>query len=449
MPERPNIAHGAYAIAATIGLALCLPTSAVARILDGARITCHELDNGVRVIVKPEHDAPVVAICAVVRGGSSVETQGEYGLAHVLEHMVFQRPEADTPVGLLPFTVERNGGEVLAETGRDSTTYTITVAPEGFEESLGALAQALIEPIIEPRRLTAELSIMQKELDEVYTRPMTAVRDAAYTALYGGAPYGHSPGGGPGPLAAFLPGDVSAFHAKHYCGANLSITIVGDVDPAKALDIARSRFGPLPRGEATVPPPSPVPEARQREVPCPLGSGAAPMVALAWPAPSMESPRDVLATDVLLSLLDHGPTSRLYEETPRLAPDATAWGGGYLTQRLPGVAYLWCSGAGSQEDMLAALHGVVRNLRTSPPDEDECRRAALGARLQHATSCDTYTGQADTLGFYEAVADYTFGVEYEDAVLTITPEDILNLTTRYFNSDAALVIRTHEWRPNP
>ncbi len=99
--------------------------------------------------------------------------------------------------------------------------------------------------------------------------------------------------------------------------------------------------------------------------------------------------------------------------------------------------------------MLDALRGVVRGVTIDPPDAEECRRAALGARIQHAASCDTYAGQAETLAFYEAIGGYGFGVEYEDAILTVGPDDLLDLATRFFDPDAALAIRTHERRPNP
>ena len=82
-------------------LMLCLLTAALygrlgspasADIIDGSRIIEQTLDNGIRVIVKPEHAVPVVSGAVVVRGGSSVEDRDEHGLAHVVEHMVFQRP---------------------------------------------------------------------------------------------------------------------------------------------------------------------------------------------------------------------------------------------------------------------------------------------------------------------------------------------------------------------
>jgi len=437
---RPECARGVAVATGLLLLFAAAGSAARADIIDGSAIVARTLDNGVQVIVKPDHDAPLVAICAIVRGGSAAEGPGERALAHTLEHMIFQRPARGTPTGLLPETIEGLGGEVLAATTRDFTRFTVTVATDGFADALAALAQALSQPEMEPDRLSGELNVIQKELDGIYSDPGTALRDAAYAAIYPDGPYAHSPGGGPEKLPAITIEQLRSFHARNYVGHNISVTIVGDVDPTAALDLASGKFAALAPGEDTLPQPGPAPAAKPGEVTV-KGPGGG-LVALAFPAPGTSEWKDVLATDVLLSTVDNGDSSRLHVLYPRAAPGSGQAGADFLTQRLPGILVLWGAvGGADQAQALNALKAVLADLRDRQPSEEETLRGARGARVLHALSCDTCTGQAETIAFYAANATYRLGVDYEHAVLEVTPSEVTDVVRRYFDPDKAVVLR--------
>lgn len=431
---------GARALVAAGILLLAIPYAACARVLDEANLTERELPNGVRVLVLPEHDVPVVAIDVVLRGGSSLEGPAERGLAHVIEHMIFQRPAGTSSAGLLPLTIESHGGEILGDTTRDSIGLTATIAPDAFEVAVQALAEAVGKPLFEPDRLRAELSIMGKEFREAYSQPLTALRDGAYEGLYGDGPYGHSPGGGPAALPAYSVADVAAFHQRHFVGRNLGIVVVGDVDPDAALAAVERHFGSLPAGESTLAPagPMPTPEARQLAVLLPKGSSR--MAALAWPAPGIGEGRQVIVADVLLSLLDNGTYGRLSTDLPGRLPTLRVAGASYLTQRLPGMFVIWAAADAPPTDIAAALQATVATLLTTPPTADECAAASRCALLAHAQSCDTYTGQAQCIGFYEALGAGRFAFPYEDDVLGVTPEEVRTLAARCLDPEHLLTV---------
>jgi zinc protease len=419
---------------------LAIPYAAGARVLDEADLTERELPNGIRVLVLPERDVPVVAVEAVLRGGSSVEGPGERGLAHVIEHMIFQRPVGTSSAGMLPYTIESRGGEILGDTTRDSIGLTATVAPDAFEVAVQALAEAVGKPLFEPDRLRAELSIMGKEFREAYSQPLTVLRDGAYEGLYGDGPYGHSPGGGPSPLPAYSVAEVTAFHQRHFVGRNLGIVVVGDVDAEAALAAVEKHFGSLPAGESTLPAigPMPTPEARQLAVLLPKGSSR--MAALVWPAPGIGEGHEVVVSDVLLSLLDNGTYGRLSTDLPGRLPTLRVAGASYLTQRLPGMFVVWAAADALPTDIATALQATVGTLLTSGPTADECAAAARCALLLHAQSCDTYTGQAQCIGFYEALGSGRFAFPYEDDVLRVTPEEVRALAARCLKPERLLTV---------
>jgi zinc protease len=430
-----GLACVAFAIAASAAMAQ--PPA-----LDGARIASRSLDNGVRLAVKAEQDAPVVAIAAVVRGGSSVEGESEHGLAHTVEHMIFQRPANGTPTGLLPHTIEALGGEVLAETTRDFTRFTVTIAPDAFEEALAALALAIKEPVVDDQRLRAELRVMQAELDEAYAEPLSVLQLAPFAEFYAGGPYAHSPGGGPGALQVFSADDVRAFHRKHYVGRNIAVIVVGDVETEPALGSAAEHFGRLPDGESAVPSATAVPSTTSKSVTVQSENVQQPVIALAFPAPGVASMEDVCATDVLLALLDHGTHSRLHGPLAERVPGIGPTGAIFLTERLPGVCAVWASvGSASEAAVLEGLRQVLADLAATAPTEEEVRRACLGAKIVHASECDTVTGQAGTLAFYEAIGSYEMAVNYEIEVRKVTPERVRDIVRRCYDPARALEIR--------
>ncbi len=433
--------HPRSRLVAAVALALVATQSlAGARVLDPTRLVERELPNGLRILVLPQHDVPVVAVDAVLRGGSSLEGPDERGLAHILEHMIFQRPAAPSPAGLLPYTIESQGGEILGDTSRDSIELTVTVAPQGFTPCLEALAEALLRPSFEESRLRPELGIMGKELREAYALPLTRVRDAAYREIHGDGPYGRSPGGGPEELPAYTVDDLRAYYAKHVVARNLAIVVVGDVIAEDVLAAVERTFGAMPAGESTLPPAGPVPPPQPRTVGVLLPAGSSPMAALAWPAPGMGESRDVLACDVLLALLDDGSSGPLHTELPQRLPLFRAAGAGYLTQRMPGLVSLWAAADGVPTDIAAALRASVAGLLTNGPSPDECVAATRSALLAHAQTCDTYTGQAQCIGFYEAIGSGRFAFDYEDEVVRVTPQQVRDLAIRRFAPDQALVL---------
>lgn len=429
----------ARAIACLVALS-CLGACAHARVFPRDALLTRTLPNGIRVLVLEAHDVPVVAVEVIVRGGSSLERPGERGLAHVLEHMVFQRPVEGSPSGALPTSIESLGGEILGDTTRDTFGLTATVAPEGFEPTVQALAEALLHPVIEPDRLRAELSIMAKEFRAAYSQPLTALRDGAYGALYPDGPYTASPGGGPQPLSPYPPSALLDFHARNIVGANLAVIVVGDIAAQTAFESVAARFGELPAGAATTPADFPVPEASAREVAVALPTGAPRLVGLAWPAPGMSEPREVLACDVLLALLDHDTLGALARELPERLPANAGFGASYLTQRLPGMLFLWAAADAPARDAAEALRAVLRAALARASDPEAIGWASRSALLEHARTCETVTGLAQSLGFYEGIGDGSFAARYEDEVLTVTGDEVLALATKYFDPDRAAVL---------
>ena len=93
------------------------------------------LSNGLRVIVKPDHRSPVAAVMVWYRAGSIDELGGRTGVAHVLEHMMFQGTKTLAP-GEHAKMIAETGGRSNAFTSADYTGYLQELHSSELELSL-------------------------------------------------------------------------------------------------------------------------------------------------------------------------------------------------------------------------------------------------------------------------------------------------------------------------
>ena len=121
------------------------------------------LGNGMKVVLVEDHASPVVALNVWVRTGSADEVEGEYGMAHVFEHMLFKGTERRA-VGEIAHAVEAAGGNINAFTSFDMTVYHITMASRDVAMGVDVLADAVQHSTFDPAELTREMEVVVEEI---------------------------------------------------------------------------------------------------------------------------------------------------------------------------------------------------------------------------------------------------------------------------------------------
>jgi zinc protease len=119
----------------------------------------YQLDNGLTVILEENHSSPVVAVNVWVKTGSACEIQGEYGLAHVHEHMLFKGTEK-RKVGEIARVIESSGGDINAFTSFDETVYYVVIASRFVDTALDVLSDAVSNSTFDPSELEKELEVV-------------------------------------------------------------------------------------------------------------------------------------------------------------------------------------------------------------------------------------------------------------------------------------------------
>jgi len=417
--------------------------SVQAAVFDPEQVTVQTLDNGLQVVVKEGSVAPVVVIDAYVRFGSAQETPEKNGIAHALEHMIFQGRDGDR-VGRLPRMIEAMGGRVTAETSRDHTHFSVAVSSEHFEQAVTQLAIAVRSPELELQSLSRELAIVTNELMELHDNPLERLLDAAYQQSFGQSGYGLPRGGTIESVRGLTRADLQRAHDEYYTGPNMSVVVVGDVPDEEAHQVVAEAFGAFPN----VAPPAPVELDRGfadgKQTPPPTTvPGARPFFLLAFPAPGIEGDKEaVCAADVLMAALSEGRGSRFAvrgEQEDGLLAAASCM---YLTQRGPGLFYVW--GTAPEDAVDATVEealSMIRVIRDEGLPEDELARAIDVIVGSYAVQSETFIDQAGTLGFYSCIDSHEFAIQYEELVRDVTSEDIRRVARTYLDPEIYTLVR--------
>ncbi len=403
-------------------------------------VSRRRLDNGLTVVLEPQHAAAVVAFQVWVRVGSADETPEEVGLAHLHEHMLF-KGTTRRGLGEIARSVEAHGGEINAWTSFDNTVYHVVMASRHALTGLDVLADAVRASTFDPDELTREIEVVAEEIKRSLDMPSRRSSKALFAEAFRAHPYGRPVIGFEADVRAHQRSKVLAFYEKHYRPANIVLSVVGDFDEATLFPHIEALFGGDWGRAGQV--------EHTRPVEPPLDGCRVALVAddvkeaylhLAFPIPGVDSP-DTAALDVLAMLLGQGDSSRLSLEVRRkrdLAKDVSAWA---WTPKEPGL--FGVSLVAPPPTVRAALEETVRVLRTmteATVDEKELGTIISLIEAEAVYQRETVQGLARKLGYYEAVAG---GLEkearYYEAVALVTAESLREAARRYFQFDRAIV----------
>src|SRR5438270_11966544 len=215
--------------------------------IDAASVHRTVLPNGLKVLIKSDFSAPVVAIVTFVSAGYFDETDDIVGIAHVLEHMYFK----GTPsrgVGEIAKQTKTVGGYLNAGTIYDHTTYYTVLPASSFAQGLDVQADAYARSLIDADELARELEVIIQEAKRKADSPGAVATETLYELLHDRHRMRRWRIGREAGLRTLTRDAVLRFYRNFYHPGNTVLVIVGDVDPARALREVEARYGQLPAG---------------------------------------------------------------------------------------------------------------------------------------------------------------------------------------------------------
>jgi zinc protease len=404
------------------------------------------LDNGLVVLLKEIHTAPIISQWMWYRVGSRDEEAGMTGASHWVEHMMF-KGTPQFPSGELDKAIAREGGYWNALTYIDWTTYFATM-PKGKIDLITRLeADRMVNGVFNPDEVESERTVIISERQGHENDPTFRLDEEVQEAAFQIHPYHHEVIGKIADLERMTRANLYAHYKKYYLPNNAILCMAGDFKSKEMLSRVRQVFESIPAGEE---PHHHVqeepPQESERQVTI-EGPGETAFVRLAYHAPSARE-EDFFALLVLDSLLT-GPsnlnmfgggisnkTSRLYQALVDKEIAVSVNGGTHATidpflYNILAIAHP----KRKPKDVIAALDAQIEEAQGTKPKVDDLAIAVKQARAMFAYGSESITNQAFWMGFSEIFDQYEWFLNYLSKLEAVTPEDVQRATQTYLRPE--------------
>ncbi|BAZ67263.1 MAG: insulinase family protein [Pelatocladus maniniholoensis HA4357-MV3] len=402
------------------------------------------LDNGLTVLTKEVHTAPVVSVQVWYKVGSRNEKAGENGISHQLEHLMFKGTK-DRPVqfGRLFSAL---GSQFNAFTTYDETAYFGTVEQDKLEALLTLEADRMENSLIGAEQLNSEKRVVISELQGYENSPGYRLNRAVMRSAFANRPYGLPVGGTKADVEKFTVEQVQNYYHNYYSPDNATLVITGDFATEPTLKVIQKTFGKLPktrnentgtrrRKDAVTQEKLPLSSSDTKKSPIVLKQpGSAALLQVVYPLPNVHHP-DVAAIDVMDAVITGGRSSQLYQALVEsgLASSISA---SPVELIEPGWYDISVTAAPGQE--LSKINQVLQTsltkIQQQPVTTAELNRAKTLLKTSFILNNQDITSQANLLGLYQTVAgDYRYVERYLQAIAKVTPLDVQRVAKTYLN----------------
>ncbi|HEY8459448.1 MAG TPA: pitrilysin family protein [Blastocatellia bacterium] len=437
MTKGKNIAQPLLRASCVLALA-CFILVIAARAQNPERVTSVEgiteyrLPNGLRVLLFPDPTKQTITVNMTYLVGSRHENYGETGMAHLLEHLVFKGTPKHRNI---PQELTERGTRPNGSTWYDRTNYyeTFAATEDNLRWALDLESDRMINSFIAKKDLESEFSVVRNEYESGENDPFRAMISRIMEASFAWHNYGKSTIGERSDIENVNIERLQAFYKLYYQPDNAVLMIAGKFDEAKALELVKEYFGPIPKPERKLPQlyTSEPTQDGERSVTV-RRVGDIQGVGLAHHIPAGSHP-DFAALQVLGVILANTPSGRLHKalvETKK----AVAIGNLQFQTYDPGIALLVAivPKDGSAEEARDVMLQTIDDLVKNPPTVEEVERA----RQKLLKDIELALNNSDRIGLtmseYIAMGDWRLYFLNRDRIRKVTPEDVKRVAAAYF-----------------
>jgi zinc protease len=415
-----------------------LQTNHVARA--APRASESRLANGMRVVVVPDHRAPVVTHMVWYEVGAADEPRGVSGIAHFLEHLMFKSTDK-IPMGEFSKIVARLGGQDNAFTGHDATSYFQRIAKERLGEVMGMEADRMVNlRLTENEVLTERNVILEERRSRIDNSPNAMLDEQMDAVLYLNHPYHIPIIGWEREMAKLSQHDALSFYKHYYAPNNAILIVTGDVTMDEVMRLAESTYGKIPSnpqvtGRRDRPGEPPHIAPRRVDLTDPRAGQASLARYYYVPSYSTAPVGDAEALEVLMKIAASSGSSRLYKKL-------------VVEQQLAATLSGWYSGSGRDSGKIAisaiaaegvdlgklekALDTAIDELRKGGVTEAELQRAKASLVADYVYESDSQATLARRYGWALTAGRTLADVEaWPDAIAKVTANDVKRVAGTY------------------
>jgi zinc protease len=409
-------------------------------------VTDFTLDNGLQVVVIPDHRAPIVTQMVWYKIGSADEPAGKSGIAHFFEHLMFKGTKKHA-AGEFGAKVAEIGGSENAFTSYDYTAYYQTVAPDALGTMMEYEADrmrglVLNDEVIGPERDV----ILEERRSRIENNPDALLSEEVEATLYQNHPYRIPVIGWMHEMERLNRIDATAFYDKYYAPNNAVLIVAGDVDPATVKDLAEKTYGKVERGPALPPrvrPQEPEQNTR-RTVTLRDERVTVPSFQQSWVVPSYTTSEDgeAEALDLLSEILGGGTRSRLYQELVVKRGIASSVGAGYSGTSLDDTSFTVYGaprGEATLDDVQSAVDAEIRKIATHGVSEEELEKARTRYLRSMIFARDSAAGLANIYGATLTTGGTVKDIDaWPDRLRAVTVDQVKAVAAKYLDLDRSV-----------
>lgn len=400
------------------------------------RFSKWRLGNGLEIILAPDENARAVAYTTWFRVGSRNENepQGETGLAHLFEHLMFTQTESAQADGDFDRQMEAAGGSSNAMTDVDFTAYVNVVPPGELALAARLEADRMQNLALKPEQIETERGVvMEERLSAVEDSVDGTLDEILSQAAYKTHPYRWPVIGYMDHIKNVPQTAITRFYRTHYSPNNAVVIVTGKFNAESALRTIADRYGHLTATHTPIPSPvteqAPVAAARKTiEWPVP-----ADRLAIAVGAPSLAHP-DRAAFEVMDAILSVGPGSRLHRALVVDSEVASSADCQANPTRENGLYIFWVQMREGHKasEAEAQINSIIGDLANNPVSDAELARAKNRLAMDFWLSLANSEGRAEQLGIFEiATGSYRNMLHRDAQIQKVSAADVQRVARLY------------------
>ena len=430
-----------FAIAITL---LCATSTALAKPSDNT----HEyvFDNGLKLIVKEDHRAPVLVSQVWYKVGSTYEYDGITGISHALEHMMFKGTEK-FPGGAFDRIVADNGGRYNAFTSQDFTAYYEELEKSRLEVSFELEADRMRGLLLPEDEFEKEIRVVIEERQlRTEDNPQALTYEQFNATAFVSSPSRIPVVGWMNDLENMTIADLRDWYDRWYTPNNAIVVVVGDVEPEEVFQLAEKYFAPIKANN--VKPPKPRQEIEQTGTRSIVVKAPAelPYFIMGYKTPTLlsaDDESDAYALAVLSAILDGGSSSRFSKKLIR-GNQIAAEAGSRYDMYSRGLSLFSLHGTPGQgktvADLRKALEAEIELVKTEPVSKKELDRIKAQVVASEVYQRDSIASQATTIGALASIGlDWRINDEFVEKITAVSAKDIQRVAKKYLIADKLTV----------
>jgi zinc protease len=413
-------------------------------------ITQTTLSNGLKVLLKEIHTAPLVSSWVWYRVGSRDEVNGRTGISHWVEHMQF-KGTTQFPSNMLDKAISREGGFWNAFTYLDWTTFFETMPADKIDLAMRLEADRMVNSKFDKDEVASERTVVISEREGNENEPQFLLGEAVQAAAFRVHGYHHEIVGDLADLHSMTRDDLYQHYKAYYLPNNAVMAVAGDFETGLMLARIKELFEPIPAGREPARLARLEPEQKGEIRLSVEGPGETTYVQVCYRFPNASHP-DFFPLAVLDSLLA-GPsnlnffgggisnkTSRLYRAMvdKELAVGLSGGAQATIDPYLYTIS-LTIHPQRKPEEALSALDDELKRIQDEIVSVDEVARAIKQARAIFAYGSESITNQGFWMGYAEMFADYNWFLTYLDNLAAVTPADVQRVARQYLQPRSRVV----------